>query len=136
MKNIKTFITFFLLSLTVVFAGCTKDEDTTPSSRDAFLGKWSVTETWTKLSYEVTISADPSSSNGVFIYNFAGTGSSSVPAGAVVEGTSINLDANQVIGTGLKINGSGILSGTKISWNYTLNDGATLINAVATYTKQ
>lgn len=126
-----------MLSLTIALAGCTKDS-TTPDTgtRSAFLGKWSVNETWTKLSYEVTISADPNSSNGVFISNFGGTGSSGIPAGAEVNGSSIILDANQVIGGGIKINGSGNLSGTKITWNYTLDDGATLIHAVATYTKQ
>ena len=85
---------------------------------------------------EVNITADPGSDDGVFISNFANTGSSSTPAGAKIAGTSIILDANQIIGDGLKINGSGSLSGTKINWNYTLDDGANLIHAVATYTKQ
>jgi hypothetical protein len=137
MKN-KIVIAFTMLSLMATFSGCTKESDTTTDSgnRAAFLGKWSVSETWTKLSYEAIISADPSSSNGVFISNFGGTGTTSNPAAAMVSGTSIVLDANQVIGDGLKINGSGSLSGTKINWNYTIEDGANLIHAVATYTKQ
>jgi hypothetical protein len=123
--------------LAVVITACTKESTDTPgTTREAFLGKWNVTESYTKLSYEVTISADPGSSSGVFIYNFAGTGSSSIPAGAEIAGSSIILDANQVIGTGLKINGSGNLSGSKINWNYTLDDGANLLNAIAIYTKQ
>jgi hypothetical protein len=137
MKTIKVTLTIVILAMTVVLAGCTKDE-TTPGTdtRSAFLGKWNVSETWTKLTYEVTIAEDPSSTSGVFIYNFAGTGASGTPAGAEVNGTSIILDANQVIGAGLTINGSGSLSGTKINWNYTLNDGATLIQAIAVYTRQ
>ena len=138
MKTLNSITIFFLLAVTVAFSGCTKTSDSTPdtATRAAFLGKWSVSETWTKLAYEVTIAADPNSSGGVFIYNFAGTGATSTPAGAVINGTNIVLDANQVIGDGLKINGAGSLSGTRILWNYTLDDGATLIHAVATYTKQ
>jgi hypothetical protein len=123
--------------MTVAFPGCTKETTTTDSgTRSSFLGKWSVSETYTKLSYEVNITEDPNSSNGVFISNFAMTGSSSIPASAEINGSSIILDPNQVIGTGLTINGNGNLSGTKITWNYTILDGATLINAIAIYTKQ
>jgi len=138
MKNFKLFLLICSISSIFLMSSCAKDSNTTPDSgtRSAFLGKWSVSETWTKLSYEVTISEDPNSANGVFISNFAGTGTSSIPASAVINGSSIVLDANQIIGDGLKINGSGNLSGTKINWNYTLDDGATLINAIAIYTKQ
>jgi outer membrane lipoprotein-sorting protein len=127
----------FLVTTSIFMSGCTKEEDVTPdgTSRSAYIGKWSVSESWTKLSYEVTISEDPGSSNGVFISNFANTGLSATPASATVSGSSIVLDANQVI-SGLKISGSGALSGTKINWNYTIDDGANLIIAVATYTKQ
>jgi hypothetical protein len=137
MKTLKSFIYIVFLAVGFSLSGCTKDSSTpVTGTRDAFLGKWSVSETWTKLAYEVTISADPNSSGGVFIYNFANTGSSSMPAGAAIDGTSIILDANQVIGDGITINGSGNLSGTRITWNYTLNNGADLINAIAVYTKQ
>jgi hypothetical protein len=136
MKAIRASIYITILSLTVALAGCAKDSDTGDAAdRDRFLGKWSVTETWTKLSYEVNITEDPSSPNGVFISNFAGTGSSSIPASAEVNGTTIVLDANQVIAGGLTVNGYGTLTGSKISWNYTLDDGANIITAVATYTK-
>jgi hypothetical protein len=137
MKN-KIIIALAMLSMTVAFSGCAKESDSTTDSgnRAAFLGKWSVTETWTKLSYEAVISADPNASNGVFISNFGGTGTMSNPAAALISGTTIVLDANQIIGDGLQINGSGSLSGTKINWNYTIEDGANLIHAVATYTKQ
>jgi hypothetical protein len=134
-------LTFILLVLmgAIALNGCTKEAGPDPSPTDAraaFLGQWSVSETWTKLAYEVNITADPGSNDGVFISNFANTGSSGIPAGATISGTSITLDADQVIGDGLKINGSGTLSGTKINWNYTLDDGATLIYIVATYTKK
>ncbi|MCX6269113.1 MAG: hypothetical protein NTW16_17465 [Bacteroidetes bacterium] len=138
MKNIKITFSILAIALTFVLSGCAKDSETTPDAgtREAFLGKWSVSETWTKLSYEVTISADPSSSNGVFISNFANTGTSSVPASAAVNGSTILLDTPQVIGDDITITGSGNLSGTKIVWSYSLDNGASLINAIATYTRQ
>ena len=138
MKNSIVIIVITIIATTFILTGCAKDSNTTPDSgtRTSFIGNWSVSETWTKLAYEVKISADPNSADGVFISNFANTGTTSIPASAAVNGSSIILDANQVIGEGLKINGSGNLSGTKISWNYTLDDGATQINAIAIYTKQ
>ena len=136
MRNIKLVISIIIISLTNQFYGCTKDSGATPDTgnRSAFLGKWMVTPT--KLTYEVNITADPNSSDGVFISNFAGLGTSSVPASAAVNGTSITLEANQVIGDGLTINGSGSLSGHKITWHYTLFDGADLITVSETYTKE
>ena len=134
MKN-KVIIAFLLLSLTAALAGCSKDSGTTPDpGRAAFLGKWNVSPT--KLTYEVTISEDPNSSNGVFISNFALIGTSYPPAGAVIKGTTITLDAGQVIGSGITVNGSGTLSGTKILWKYTTFDGADLTNVSETYTKK
>ncbi len=126
-----------MLLIIIAFSGCTKESDTTTdtASRDAFIGTWMVSETWTKLSYEVKIYADPNSSNGVFISNFGNAGVDSTPAGAEVNGNSIVLDANQYISVELKINGSGTLSGTKINWSYTLDYGANVIQAVAIYTK-
>jgi hypothetical protein len=129
---------FLFILVFVLITGCTKDPNPSPGPADArtsFLGRWSVNETWTKMAYEVNITTDPGSADGVFITNFANTGSSGTPAGARIAGATIILDANQIIGDGLKINGSGNLVSNKITWNYTLDDGATLINAIATYTK-
>ncbi len=137
-KLLSLVISVFLT--TTLLSGCTKETTTPdPSPSDArsnFLGNWSVNETWTKLTYSVTISADPNSSDGVFISNFANSGTFGSFAGASVSGTVISLDPDQTIGDGWIINGGGSLSGTtKINWNYTINDGATLIYATAVYTK-
>ncbi|MCK9220387.1 MAG: hypothetical protein M0P47_10100 [Bacteroidales bacterium] len=126
--------------LVFIFSSCAKVADPEPVSTDnrtVFLGHWSVNESWTRFTYDVTITADPNSSDGVFIANFANTGSTSVPAGASISGKKIILDPNQVIGEGLTINGSGIYSasGPVINWNYTIFDGADLITASATYTR-
>ncbi len=130
----------WLLVLNQAFVACTTENtnpDPSPTdARSKFLGRWSVNETTTKLTYVVTISSDPNSTSGVFIANFGNTGSSGVAAGASVSGNNITLDPNQTIGDGWIINGSGTISGTsKINWQYTINDGATLFNAIAVYTK-
>ena len=137
MKNIKATNILLILVLIFAFAGCAKDSSTTPTpSRDAFIGDWSVSETYTRLNYEVTVFADPASTDGVLIRGFAGTLATDPYAGAVVSGTTITLDSNQVIGDGLKIEGSGIFSGKIITWNYTIDDGANLRHALAIYTKK
>jgi hypothetical protein len=136
MKNTKITLSIAILAMTIVLSGCTKNPDTTPDTgnRSAFLGKWLVTPT--KLTYYVNITADPNSTDGVFISNFALIGTSFPPASASINGNSIILDANQTIGDGLTINGSGSLSGTKIRWNYTTFDGATSEIIYETYTKE
>ncbi|MEI6681439.1 MAG: hypothetical protein WCO44_02365 [Bacteroidota bacterium] len=138
MRQSKVILFLFFAAVTSFLTGCAKDSSTTTTTstgRDAFLGSWSVTEFHTKLTYDAIISADPNSTNGVLISGFAGTVKTGPAAGAVVSGTKITLDANQVI-DGLKYNGSGTLSGKTIAWNYTIDDGANVITAVATYTKK
>ena len=101
-------------------SSCT-DQDPTPAPADprqAFIGVWSVTESELRLTYEVDIQLDPKSQNGgVYIYNFANAGSGSNPAYAFVSGNTISLEVNQIIGDGWIINGSGILSGTRINFH-------------------
>jgi len=136
MKRILKILAFALPALIFILAGCAKDTTSTENpTRNSFLGSWSVTEYYTKLTYEVIIVADPNSSDGVLISGFANTLQSGPYAGAVVAGSKITLDANQVIGDGIKVNGSGVLSGNKITWSYTIDDGANLLTANAVYTK-
>jgi len=127
-----------LLSLAILwFASCTDDPAPVPDDpRTAFEGIWTVNETETRLTYEASIEPDPgSTSGGVLIYNFANAGSMSNPAYAYVSGNTISLQANQVVGDGWVINGSGVLSGSTINWPYTLNDGANLHNITATFSR-
>jgi hypothetical protein len=128
-----------LIAGVLFISGCAKDSTDTGTSvsRDKFIGTWSVNESHTKLTYEVTISADPNYSNDVDIYNFAAAGPT-IFAKATVDGSLIGISpANQTLSNGWVVDGSGELSGTtKISWNYTINDGANLVYAVATFTKK
>jgi uncharacterized membrane protein YidH (DUF202 family) len=136
MKPKTVILALIIMTMTIALAGCAKDDSSTDSiDRSDYLGSWNVQESWTKLSYDVTIIADSSTSNGVLIEGFAGTLETSPPAHAQVNGATITLDANQVIGVGLTINGSGVLSGGTINWDYTVFDGATLLQAKALYSR-
>lgn len=135
MKFQRILITLALLASLMVFRSCTDEEVPAPETgRKAFLGKWNVSPV--KLTYEVNIVEDPNSSDGVFIQNFALIGYSFPPASAVINGSTIVLDPDQVIGSGLTVNGSGVLSGNRIVWNYTTFDGADLTQVTEVYTRQ
>jgi hypothetical protein len=133
MKNF-TF-TFSLISLFTLFviSGCTKSTpDPSPSDpRSIFTGNWGVTETVTKNYYTTTITADPNSSDGVFISNF---GASTIQAHAVVSGSSITV-SNQQLSNGWTVNGTGTYASSKITWPYSINDGANLTSYIAIFTK-
>jgi hypothetical protein len=135
MKTILPKLLLAIAALVITLTACTKEPETSPDpDRAAFLGKWNAAPT--KLTYEVTISEDPNSTNGVLISNFALIGLSYPPAGAEIKGTSIILDSNQVIGDGLKVKGSGVLSGDKITWNYSTFDGADFTQVAEIYTRK
>ena len=132
--------TLFVACL-LLFYGCGKDSSNTPTpaagkDRDAFIHTWNVSDSAYKQTYEVTILTDPNSADGVLISGFAHTLPTDPYAGAVISGTKITLDPNQVIGDGLKINGSGTLSGSVITWKYTVSTGADLFTYKAVYTRK
>ena len=130
----------FLSLLHFGLISCQK-ETTEPDPADPranFLGGWSVYEQWTKLTYEVYITADPNSSSGIYIENFAGSGSG-VKAHASISGSNVGISSlPQTLSNGWIIeNGSGSMQGTtKINWSYVFNDHADTYTANAVYTKQ
>ena len=129
-----------LLLLCFGIISCESDttEPDVTDSRSNYIGIWTVNENWTKLTYEVSVTEDPGSTNGVFIENFAASGGG-VLTRAVVSGNSISISPlPQTLSTGWKIEqGSGTLQGTtRINWNYVFNDEANTYNAVAVYTKK
>jgi hypothetical protein len=104
-----------------------------------FIGFWTVSENWNKLTYEVAITSDPISCDGVYIENFAGSGTG-VKTHAKISGNKITISPlPQTLGNGWIIeSGSGNLQqgSTKITWNYIFNDLANTYTAIATYTKK
>ena len=139
MKIRNSFPVIFFFLFFFVMTSCTKTDsepDPTGNSRDKFLGSWGVHETHNKADYTVTILADPNEESRVLIDNF-GNLLQGNRATAVVSGNSIILDANQPVGDMTIISGSGNMSGTTvINWTYSMTDGATRIDAVATFTKK
>jgi hypothetical protein len=137
-KIIRISLVIALLA-TVLLSACTKDSNTIPAGTDiraAIAGNWLVNEQYTKNTYEVTLSKDTASTDGVLINNFGASGVN-VTAIAYLSGTTLNLKTNELLSNGWVVNGSGTLSGTsKIIWVYTIHDGANQINAQATYLKQ
>ncbi len=122
MKNLRD-LKLWGLILVLGFLSCNPDDDILVDpvdDRDKFLGNWTVSETCFKSNYTVTISADPGNSAQVLLANFGNPGPNYSPAVGLVAGGKIFV-ANQVIGDGWTINGTGNLQGTQIiNWTYTL----------------
>lgn len=140
MKTSSINLVSFLVIPLVFLCSCAQDNPT-PSPTDPranFIGRWSVSESWNKLAYEVNITASASSSTGVLIDNFANSGSG-VKTLATVSGSVINIsNTPQTLSNGWVIDGgSGSMQGTsKITWAYLFNDEANQYSANAIYTKQ
>jgi hypothetical protein len=124
--------------LAVLFlASCSKTSDNTPApTRDSLLGKWMVTDSKKKATYEVTFYADSSSSNAIRIQNFAG-GGSTVYATAYFAGAIIQLKTDDLLSNGWIVNGKGtVYGGTSIDWPYTIRTESDLTTHQSTFTKK
>jgi hypothetical protein len=139
MKTVNRMLLVLSITTSWFLSSCTKDSNTIPDGTDiraAMTGTWLVNEQVKKITYEVTISKDTTSSNGILINNFGDAGQA-VQAIAYLTGTTLNLKTNELLVNGWVINGSGTLSGTsKIIWTYIIHDGANQIDVTATYLKQ
>lgn len=129
-----------LFVLQFAIFSCTEDNPVpeTTDPRDNFTGVWIVNEQWTKLTYEVNITKDAGTDDGIYLENFAASGAG-VRAHALVSGNDVDISPlPQTLSNGWVIqSGSGALSGTtKINWNYIFDDEANTYNATATYTKK
>jgi hypothetical protein len=140
MKKMRVTAWTVLLLLQFVIYSC-QTETTPPDQVDPrtdFVGVWNVNENWTKLNYDVSITLDATITDGVYIENFAGSGSG-VKTHATISGKNISISPlPQTLSTGWKIeSGSGVLQGTtKINWNYVFNDEANTYTAISVFTKK
>jgi hypothetical protein len=118
----KTRIFLLIISLLALqLPACVPTEDVNPDDPVAkFLGSWKVTETCSRMNYNVDIQQDPGNSAQVLIYNFCNPGSGYDPAVGLVVTNSI-IVSSQTIGEGWTVSGTGIYqaNGT-ISWDYSL----------------
>ncbi len=118
----------------LLFASCTGEDlspDHPPGVSD-YTGSWNVQEDCSKSGYSVEISADYSDSTKVYISNFAQLGYD-MQVHANISEDLITVLKQTVDGT--EVQGNGTLSGDKITWSYSLNDGADLIQCSAIYTR-
>ncbi len=134
--KIKSIISLAVLLLMI--AGCMTDQTTNPNSsdpRDKFLGDWKVTETCSRMNYNVNISYDPQNSAQVLITNFGNPGSGYSPAVALVTGNTIYV-SSQTIGSGWSVSGSGTMNDSgKINWSYDLVINGSGQSCTATYSR-
>ncbi len=137
MKIKKFFYLVFVPVIAIAILSCAEeDNDDLIDDRDKFLGTWNVNETCTRDSYSVEIVKDPSNSSQVIIENFWLIGYHEKAPYAIVAGNNITIPKQQMCNNGAnEVSGGGTLSKNKISWNYTVNDGADLYTCSATYEK-
>lgn len=133
-----------LLFVTLVFAGCTKDDTTIPDGSDPrskLVGTWTCSETQLKKSpkvttYQVTVKIDSSNSTQILIQNFAYIGDDEPPPYAIMAGSTFTMPTQNVCSNTMTVKGSGALvSDTKMTWSYETNDGADLIKYTAVMMK-
>ena len=137
MKRNTSLVLVFSLLAGIGISSCTEESvDPAVLNRSSLTGGWMVFESSKKNTYEVTITIDSTTSNGLLISNFAAAGKN-VKAIAYLSGTTLSLTNNELLSNGWIVNGSGTVSGTtKIDWPYTLHDGANQTSYQATYTKK
>ncbi|MGA2822379.1 MAG: hypothetical protein ABSE72_02520 [Bacteroidales bacterium] len=137
MKKVSKYTLLFSLFAVFFISSCNKDNSSTQLlTRTSLTGTWIVNETKKKMTYEVIIVIDSTTSNGVLISNFAGAGHN-VRANAYLSGNTLALTNNELLSNGWIVNGSGTVTGnTRIDWPYSLNDGANLTTIQAVFTKK
>ena len=137
MKKQGIFFLLIPLLAGLLVSSCGKDNGATPTlTRELLTGKWMVNETKKKITYEVTILIDSTTSSGVLINNFA-AGGPTVYAFANLSGNTLALRTNELLSNGWIVNGSGTVSGTtRIDWPYTLHDGSNQTSIQAVFTKK
>ena len=133
----KTHVISIILLIFLGLSACNKDNGPEPTPSDArnnFTGTWNVYQTATKMSYQVEITLNSSTTDGVYISNFGNPGFG-VPAYARVSGNGITLDPSHKIASEWEINGSGNRDGDQINWSYSIFDGANTTGYTAVYTR-
>lgn len=122
----------FLFSV-IMLQSCTKEEDALTDDRDKLVGSWSVVSSGSisgNLTYTLEISKGSSSNTQIVMKNFDKQGSAT-SLFAEVSGNSISF--NGVVSSST-INGTGTYGNSKITFNYTSNDGVDndVVTATAT----
>ncbi len=140
MKTISRLLILILIVPLLVHTGCEPDEYDDPDVdyRSRYTGNWMAEETSTQfpstITYSVKIFKDADDDKKVLISNFYHLGNNpGDEVSTIVTSTSLTIPQQTVCG--LVINGSGLLSGNTITWEYYVNDGADVDHVTGTYTK-
>ncbi|MEI6575020.1 MAG: hypothetical protein WCO63_02460 [Bacteroidota bacterium] len=123
-----------LIILSVIYLNSCIPDTVTPGgdSRDPFLGTWTVQENGKKkVTYQVTITADPSNSVQVLISNFYNFG---IQPYAIATSSTLTIPTQEFPAEGIKVWGSGSYSDKKMTWVYYVNDGANQDTIHSVYT--
>lgn len=141
MKNYRLLTGIIIFSSIVILDSCKKDNNNTPQNptadvRDKYTGTWHCFETDKKdnttRKFDVTISTDQSNSSKILMANFYELVNTT--AYAIVADPKVNIPSQKI--SNFTISGDGtFVSNTKITWTYTVNDGADITPYSADFTK-
>ena len=133
-KSVKYF--FAVILCTLIFTACEKTDTSGPSTtdREKFLGSWAGSSNGAGgyRTFNMTITASNSAENQILLNNFDGTGVGSIIY-ASVSGNSLSI-ISTLVGQD-RYEGTGTISGSTLSFNFTIDDGQTIENRTATATK-
>lgn len=146
MRHIKNLL--IILCGTFIIAGlssCEEDSsfgnDINEDYRDKYIGNWTCTETPAKgieLTYTVKISKDTANSSRVYLKNFGFSGLNEKAAYGIVTENSITVPEQTICNDdSWVVEGIGyLIKSDKMTWEYSINDGADLSNYTAVFIKQ
>lgn len=130
---------FMLLAmLALMLPACVLDEDDPDADpRDKFIGTWRFDESPLKSNmafYNVVITKDPGNTSQVLLRNFGNVGNFHSAYG-VVAGSIIAVESQTV--ASVTLSGTGTLTtSSRMTWTYSINDGADLNQFTAIAEKQ
>ncbi len=131
MKRINKILTPVVIALLLFATGCEKTEPViSTADRDKFIGNWHGVSSGPggTRNFNMTIRASNSAPDQVLMENFDGSGTGTY-VNASVTGSTITIISTLI--SGERYEGSGTLSGTRITFSFTIDDGQTLENRTA-----
>ncbi len=133
MRSQVRLLAIFVLITAAVWS-CGPKENPVVDNRDQFVGTWSCHDnTAGNPTYNVVISKSATDDINIFVDNFANLGSGVKAVVKVNSATSFTIASQSI--SGETVAGSGAFASSKITFNYTENDGVSNITVAATLTK-
>ena len=132
----RSLLLLFALIAITLFSCEPIDDPNTENDRDKFLGSWTCNETNRKVpAYWVEINENPIFSSQVSISNFGQLGDEAKPS-ATVSGDNISVPNQFCLDDTYEVEGEGVMiSDDSVDWEFTLNDGSTLLQITAVYSR-